>query len=405
MLLITIFAVLVFGFSLISRKLETTAITPPIVFTAAGIMLVMLSPAEVDTRVRSHLLLHLAEIGLALLLFSDAARTDLSVLWRIRNLPARLLGIGLPLTIMFGTVAGWLLFPELRFWEVAILAAILAPTDAGLGQLIVASPRVPLRIREALNVEAGLNDGLSVPFLLFFMALTSVAVDGPHAGFEQFIVEQLGYGAAIGAAIGIAGGLLLNAATRREWISDPFKQAGVVALPVLCIVVSETVSASMFIAAFVAGLTVQKGYRDAGRHSGEFGEIWGQILNLAVFFLFGLVVARSWHEIDLRIMAYAAVSLTVVRMAPVAISLMGMRLHRSTLLFLGWFGPRGLASIVLGLIYLEEELHLPGESTIKLATITTVLLSILAHGLSARPGIELYARQVDRLDAKSPERS
>ncbi|MDP2372931.1 cation:proton antiporter [Reyranella sp.] len=404
MALLAVFIVLVFAYGLVSRRLEGTVVTGPIVFTVAGIVAGTVAPGALAATVSSHFFLHLAEIGLVLLLFTDAGRTDLSLLWNIRDLPARLLAVGLPLTILLGTVAAGLVFPNLTLWEAAILAAILAPTDAGLGQIVVTSPRAPLRVRQALNVEAGLNDGLSVPFLLFFIALASASEEGTRASFTQFVVEQLGYGVAVGAAIGLVGGWLLGGAARRDWISGPFRQCGVVALPLLCLLVSDVVAASMFIAAFVAGLAVQKGFRDAAHHSLEFSEIWGQIINLSVFFLFGMIVARDWSDIDLAIAAYAVLSLTVVRLVPVALSLIGSGLGRATVLFMGWFGPRGLASIVLGLVYLEQEFKLPGESTIRLATIATVLLSIFSHGLSAQPGIALYARRVAALAADAPER-
>jgi NhaP-type Na+/H+ or K+/H+ antiporter len=286
-------------------------------------------------------------------------------------------------------------------WEAGILAAILAPTDAGLGQIIVNSPRVPVRIRQALNVEAGLNDGLSVPFLLFFMALAGTGMEDHQAGLARLIVEQLGFGAFIGVGIGLLGGWLLGLAHRREWMAESFQQLGLVALPLLCVLVSDAMSASMFIAAFVAGLVVQVGFAKAGTDSGRFAEEWGQLLNLSVFFLFGLLVARTGHQFTGAYLLYAVLSLTLVRMVPVAIALLGARLHKATVLFMGWFGPRGLASIVLGLVYLEHDMHLPGESTIRLAVMATVSLSIVAHGLTAMPGISLYAKHVGALDANA----
>ena len=185
---------------------------------------------------------------------------------------------------------------------------------------MVTSPYAPLRVRQALNVEAGLNDGLSVPFLLFFIALAAASEESARASFAQFVVEQLGYGVAVGAVIGLAGGWLLGAAARRDWISGPFKQCGVVALPLLCLLVSDAVAASMFIAAFVAGLAVQKGFPDAGRHSLEFGEIWGQIINLSVFFLFfsvqfgvlSILEEREGGTLDRILMAPIAKSAVMV---------------------------------------------------------------------------------------------
>jgi NhaP-type Na+/H+ or K+/H+ antiporter len=259
-----------------------------------------------------------------------------------------------------------------------------------------------MKIRQALNVEAGLNDGLAVPFLLFFMAMSGAA-EQEHAGLMRFIVEQLGFGVAIGVSIGALGGRLLHAAQQRGWVAPAWQQLGVVALPLLCLLASEAAGASMFIAAFVAGLAIQVAFADAGRHSGEFTEQWGQLLNLAVFFLFGLLAARAGSELDWTHAVYAALSLTVVRMLPVAVALLGTRLSAASVLFMGWFGPRGLASIVLGLVFLERQMPIAGESTIRLAVILTVACSIFAHGLSAMPGMALYARKVRSLAAGAPE--
>ena len=397
------FVSLLFLYSLASRRLERTIVTAPIVFTVAGMLMFPALPEIQRAGVDRSILLHLAEIGLVLLLFTDASCTDLNVLRSVGNLPARLLSIGMLLTILLGAVAARLLFPRLSIWEAGILAAILAPTDAGLGQVIVKSPRVPMRIRQGLNVEAGLNDGLSVPFLLFFIALAAAGSEGLGASLTQFIVEQLGFGVVVGLGIGLVGGWLLGLARRKASIAESFEQIGAVTLPLLCLIASEMVGASMFIAAFVAGLAVQIGFKEAGKHSVEFAEEWGQMLNLSVFFLFGMLVVRAWPQFSLTTVLYAILSLTVVRMLPVAIALIGMRLSKSTVLFMGWFGPRGLASIVLGLVYLEQEKHLPGETTIRLAVMMTVLLSIFAHGLSARPCIGLYVRKIASLGPASPE--
>ena len=403
MIPLAFFVSLLFLYSLLSGRLERTIVTAPIVFTVAGMLMFPALQGILRAGFTAKAALHVAEVGLVMLLFTDASRTDLNVLRSIRNLPARLLSTGMLLTILLGAVVARLVFPQLSIWEAGILSAILAPTDAGLGQVIVNSPRVPMRIRQALNVEAGLNDGLSVPFLLFFIAIVAAKIEGGAASLMQFIVEQLGFGALIGLAIGLAGGWSLGLARRKEWIAESFQQIGVVALPLLCLLASEMVEASMFIAAFVAGLAVQFGFKEAGKHSVEFAEEWGQLLNLAVFFLFGMAGVRDWPQFSVASWIYALLSLTLVRMLPVAIALIGTRLSAATVVFMGWFGPRGLASIVLGLVYLEQEMHLPGESTIRFAVEATVLLSIFAHGLSAMPGIGLYARKTTSLAADAPE--
>ena len=394
MISLSVLVSLFFFYSLVSRRLEQTIVTAPIVFTVAGMLMLPALPLIQKFGVNAGVLSWLAEIGLVLLLFTDASRTSLTVLLSIGTLAVRLLSIGMLLTILLGAIAARIVFPHLSNWEAGILSTVLAPTDAGLGQIVVNSPRVPASIRQALNVEAGLNDGLCVPFLMFFIALAAAKTEGREASLMQFIVEQLGYGLVIGGGIGLVGGWLLGLAERRRWVAESFQQIGIVALPLLCLAVSEIVGASMFIAAFVAGLAVQVGFKEAGARSVEFAEEWGQLFNLSVFFLFGLVAVQAWPQFNLGLVTYAVLSLTVVRMLPVATALIGTRLSVATVMFMGWFGPRGLASIVLGLVYLEQEVHLPGEPTIRLALIVTVLASIFAHGLSAAPGIQLYARKI-----------
>jgi NhaP-type Na+/H+ or K+/H+ antiporter len=406
MVLLTAFVVLVFVYSLLSRRLERTVVTAPMLFTAAGAAISFLPIVATELVVDRNVMLLVAELGLVMLLFTDACRISPRLLNAGRGLPIRLLSTGMLLTLLLGAVCAVVVFPGLSWWEAGILAAILAPTDAGLGQVIVNSEEVPTTVRQSLNVEAGLNDGLSVPFLLLFIALAVAHAGeaGPGSVLTRFLVEQLGYGTLIGIGIGGAGGWLLGLAHRARWMAPPLAQLGVVALPLLCAIASEAGGASMFIAAFVAGVAIQFGFGEASRHSVEFTEDWGQLFNYFVFFLFGAIVAGTLMQFTPSVVLYAVLSLTLVRMLPVALALVGTRLCRATVLFMGWFGPRGLASIVLGLVYLEHEARLPGEPTIRLAVMATVLFSIFAHGLSALPGIRLYARQVAALDPASPER-
>jgi len=405
MLLIAAFVASVFLYSLASRRLERTVLSAPLLFTGAGVLMAAFPVTVADLELDRNGFLLIAELGLVMTLFTDASRIGLRMLRGRASIPTRLLSVGMVLTLLLGAACAMLLFGSLSWAEAGILAAILAPTDAGLGQLIVSSPRVPERIRQALNVEAGLNDGLSVPFLLFFIAVAPT--EGGNSGgvhvLWQFLVEQLGYGALIGAGIGLAGGALLGRARRSDWMSGSLTQFGVVALPLACVLASEACGASMFISAFVAGLCAKAGFDEVGAHSVEFAEEWGQLFNFFVFFLFGLLVARVADRLDAAMLLYAVLSLTLIRMVPVAIALIGTGMSRSTTLFVGWFGPRGLASIVLGLVYLEKDIDLAGESTISLVVMTTVLLSIFAHGLSTLPGIDRYATLLARLDRSAPE--
>lgn len=403
MIFIAIFVLTVFLYSLVSRRLESTVITAPILFTLVGMLLYKLPPALTDPELKRQGSLLVAEIGLVMTLFTDAAHINLKSLTASGSLPTRLLTTGMLLTIVLGAACAMLVFPELSWFEAGILAAILAPTDAGLGAIIVNSPYVPTRIRQALNIEAGLNDGLSVPFLMCFIAMALQSNEDATSVLGRFIGEQIGYGSLIGIGIGAVGGGLLAQANRKQWMAEPMQQLALVAIPLLCVLASEASGASMFIAAYVAGFAVQFGFADAGRHSVEFTETWGQLFDFFVFFLFGLIVARSWTQFEYTHLLYAGLSLTLVRMLPVALALAGTGLSRSTILFMGWFGPRGLASIVLGLVYLERQANLPAETTIRLTVMATVLLSIFGHGLSALPGISFYAKRITALNSNAPE--
>ena len=332
MVLIATFIGLVFVYSLVSRRLEQTILTAPILFTAAGALMAFSPEALSELGLDRKGFMLVAELGLVMTLFTDASRIALRMLTGQANLPIRLLSTGMLLTIALGALCAMVVLGNLSWWEAGILAAILAPTDAGLGQVIVASPRVPQRIRQALNVEAGLNDGLAVPFLMFFIAL-AVAEEENILGsgvLARFLIEQLGYGTAIGLGVGLGGGWLLGVARRKGWMAEPLTQLGVVALPLACVLASEASGASMFIAAFVAGLATQVGFREVGKHSVELAEEWGQLFDFFVFFLFGLLVARVWTQFSFAVVLYGVLSLTVIRMMPVAIALRGTGLSRST---------------------------------------------------------------------------
>ncbi len=403
MVLLAIFVSLFFIFSLVSARIERTIFTAPIVFTIAGMIMSPALPLLQQAGINATIFLALAELGLVLLLFTDASQTSLRILKSTGSLPVRLLSAGMLLTIGLGMVVALLVFPNLSIWEAGILAVVLAPTDAGLGEIIIKSASVPPRVRESLLVEAGLNDGLAVPFLLFFIAIAAAKIEGAPLALTQFVVEQLGGGALVGLVIGLGGGWLISLARSKGWVEKSFQQIAVVALPLLCLAICAILDASMFIAAFVAGLSVQIGLRDVAEQSVEFGGQWGKLANLSVFFLFGLIVVRDWGQFRPAFWLYAVLSLTIVRMVPVALALVRTGLGSATKVFIGWFGPRGLASIVLGLVYLKQELSLPGEPTIRLAVIVTVLVSIFAHGLSATGGSELYARSVNSLESTAPE--
>jgi NhaP-type Na+/H+ or K+/H+ antiporter len=300
-------------------------------------------------------------------------------------------------------LAATTILPELTLWEAGVLACILATADTSLASLVVQSHRVPTFIREALSAESGLSDGLIVPFLMLFISLMQASAQGPARSFVGSVVQQIGFAVPLGTAIGLAGGWFLAVARRRGWASLPFQQLATVSLAPLCLVVAERVGTSPFIAAFVAGLALQIGLRGGSAGVVEFSENEGRLLNMVVFFFFGTAAGSSLARMGPAPVVYAVLSLTLVRMVPVAISLIGTRLSPPSVLFMGWFGPRGLASIVLGLVAVQQQAPAARTSLIGLALTATVLLSIVAHGLSASPGVNFYSRQVAQLDPDAPE--
>jgi NhaP-type Na+/H+ or K+/H+ antiporter len=386
-------ALALLGFAAVSGRLEGTPITAPIVFTTVGLFLGADALGLVEPDVSSEPVKLLAEATLAIVLFGDASRIDLQALRDEVSIPALLLGIGLPLTIVAGCATGLVLLGgSLTAPEVLLLAIVLAPTDAALGQAVVTLPRLPVRIRQGLNVESGLNDGICVP--LFFIALALAQADaGALSGGEaaRLVAEEIGYGVLGGVAAGALGAAVIVFAGRRKWIDEPWLQVVPATTAVLAYGLADAVGGSGFIAAFVGGAVFGALRR---RHGGEVGyllEELGGILSSVTFVVFGAIMlgaalgATTW-----QIALYAVLSLTVVRMLPVAIALVGTAARRPTVGFVGWFGPRGLASIVFAVIVIEEG-GLAHEDVIVTTTVLTVALSILAHGLTAAPLAGRYA--------------
>jgi len=398
-----VLACVVFAFGIVSRRLEGTVLTAPIVFVLAGAVLGPAGLGLVEMGLDDHTVLLLGEIALALVLFTDAARTDLFTLRQNRALPLRLLGIGMPLTIALGTIIAALLLTDLTVWEAAIVGTVLAPTDAALGQAVVSNLRVPVRVRQALNVEAGLNDGLSVPFLALFLIL---ADEGrlPARAWARFALEQVGLGVLVGVGIGLAGGWLVAWASRKGWMTGAFQRLALLALALIAWALADQIGGNGFIAAFVGGLAVGPTAKSVGEQLFRFTEAEGQLLSLSVFFVFGALVIGLMRPLSWEVALYALLSLTAIRVLPVALSLLRTRLAGVSVLFAGWFGPRGLASIVLGLIVVAEAPQLAGRNEIEVVVALTVLLSVLLHGLTATPLSAAYARRVEGMAQDAPEK-
>jgi NhaP-type Na+/H+ or K+/H+ antiporter len=391
-------AICILGFGLVSGRLQNSVITPPIVFVLFGLLVSPRALGWVEFEIDSGVIHTLAELTLILVLFTDAARIDLRLLRREHDLPVRLLVIGLPLTIVAGTLVAAVMLDTLTFWEAAVLAAILAPTDAALGQAVVSSERVPVRIRQALNVESGLNDGIALPVMLILLSIAGAAEHSQGATYwVQFAALQVILGPLVGIGVGYFGGKLIEHAARIGWINHAFQDLSALGLSLLAFAGAELIGGNGFIAAFCAGLTLGNCSRAICTCLYEFAEAEGQLLTLLIFMVFGaLMLPMTLDHFSWAILAYGVLSLTLIRIVPVVISLVGAGLRWQTVSFLGWFGPRGIASILFVLLVVEES-QLPGREQILIVVMATVVLSVFAHGVTAYPGAKWYERQVEKI--------
>ncbi|TDJ22225.1 MAG: sodium:proton antiporter [Gammaproteobacteria bacterium] len=385
------------GFSVFSGKLQGTIITAPLVFIVFGFAIGEggFSIAQLDL---DHGAIHLlAEATLILVLFSDAARIDLSRLRKDHNLPVRMLALGLPLVMVTGMAVAMLLFEHFSIWEAALLAAILAPTDAALGQAVVSDEAVPVRIRQAINVESGLNDGIALPVVLFLASAASAAQQSSTGDWLAFAAGQLILGPIVGAAIGFCGARALDVAAEREWSTTAFQGIGVISVALLAFVVAELVGGNGFIAAFIGGMVFGNSVRHPCTFLFEFMATEGELLVLITFLVLGAVMLPdALQHLNWTWVLYATLSLTLVRMIPIGLSLLGTGIRLPSYLFLGWFGPRGLASILFALLILEDAELVHGHELLSV-TIITVVLSALLHGITAAPLAKAYGKMTREL--------
>jgi NhaP-type Na+/H+ or K+/H+ antiporter len=385
--------------ALTARRLASWNISSAIAMVVLGVVVTNPPLDLIDLSPNSESVQLITELALALVLFSDASRVNLRELRADPGLPTRLLLIGLPLTIVLGFFAATLL-TDLDPWLCALAATALAPTDAALGAPVVADSRVPMRIRRTLNVESGLNDGLATPLVMFFLA-GAVAEAGSVHFSPGSALADLALGLLAGVAIGLGGGWLLRLARGRRWTTAT---SVAILVPILAFVSyfsALELDANGFVAAFVGGLVFGSTQRDAGE-IGEFGEELGELFGLLVWLIVGALAVNVLEDITWGMFGLALLALTVLRMIPVALALMGSGLDRTTVVFIGWFGPRGLASIVFGIIAIDALPAAEGQSIIALITLT-VILSVLVHGVTARPLARRYGEQANDRDEDAAE--
>jgi sodium/hydrogen antiporter len=333
-------AVMLLAYGAVSGRLRTVPVSQAMVFVTLGLLAGDRVLDLVEADAANQFVRHLAEATLTLVLFCDAVRVNRGRLRHEAALPTRLLGFGLPLTIAAGTLAGLALFPQLDLWTAAALATMLAPTDAALGLPVVTDPRLPSRIRQGLNVESGLNDGVCVPLLIIFLTIAQAEEGIGHLEPVTVIVEEIGFGVAAGVAAGALGAWPLRRFARRGWMEGTWRQITAVATALLAYAAAAALGGSGFIAAFVAGIAFRLVAADLAKEATFLAEQSGELLDAITFLLFGaLLLGPALGELDWRVGLYAVASLTLVRMLPVALAMVGAGMRRFTVVFLGWFGP------------------------------------------------------------------
>nr|WP_300048241.1 cation:proton antiporter [uncultured Nocardioides sp.] len=402
---------LVLAWAVSSRLLARSNITGAIVFAVAGYVLANPTWGPLVVDVETPVIHLVAELTLALLLFSDAARVNVSQLRRDIAFPARLLGIGLPLSIVLGSLLAAAMFDDLSWAIAGFVGATLAPTDAALSAQVINDERIPLRLRRALNVESGLNDGIATPIVVFMLALAAsqLGTTGHGESGSGGALVDLAVGVVVGVVVGLGSARMIAAGSRRQWIIPGGRRVATLAAALASFALAVALDGNGFIAAFVAGIAFGAGLPDDVadvEEVGELPELLGEVMALAVWFLFGAaLVPVALDHASWSTLAYALLSLTVVRMVPVALALVGTGLDALTVAFVGWFGPRGLASVVFALLAVEELGEIPVVGQAIAIVALTVLLSVVAHGVSAGPLGRRYVRAESEDDPAEAPRS
>ncbi|NOQ88494.1 MAG: sodium:proton antiporter [Gammaproteobacteria bacterium] len=387
-------AIFILIYSSVAGRVERSWISGPMIFTCFGLLI---SPSEfglLSWNVDGKILSTLAEITLAMVLFTDASSANFSVLKSSSILPSRLLFIGLPLTILLGFGFGTLIFDDASIIAIALLATMLAPTDAALGKAVISNTAVPDKVRQTLNVESGLNDGICVPVLLIFLTIAQgdIGENGTGILAIKLVLEQIGIGLLVGLLIAFTSVQLLKLAWQQKWLTPTWRQIPVVAMALACFTMAQHFGGSGFIAAFCGGLLfgfLEENQRDEFLQAAEGT---GDTLALITWIIFGAVIADTLiHDMSWSILLYAVLSLTVIRMLPVFLALTGSGISTEGKLFIGWFGPRGLASIVFAVIVIDSKMV--ERDPIILVVACTIILSIIAHGITANPWAKAYGKR------------
>lgn len=392
-----LFSLFILLYGLFAERVDRTLVSGPMLAMLVGIVFgpPVLNLFQSNLQAEDYRLI--AELALALVLFTDASKSNLMELRKNAGLPIRLLFIGLPLTILFGMIAGFIIFKGFTWMEIGILATMLAPTDAALGKAVVTNQAVPAKIRESLNIESGLNDGISVPVLLLFIEFFISSQSG--SGLDSYyglllFIKVIGIGLLAGIAITFGIALLVHFSKVHQWLSGSWKPIIIIALAFACFSAAEITGGSGFIACFAGGFlygTLTNKYK-LGNTAVDSAEVAGDSISLLTWVIFGAFVVTSYYkEFTWEVALFAVLSLTVIRMLPVYLSLVKTDISLKVKLFMGWFGPRGLATIVFAIMVLE--VPLPNIDTIIVTTVCVILLSVVLHGFTANPFIKMLNKK------------
>lgn len=383
-----VLTLLVLCYAVVSGVVKRWYVAPALIFVLVGMALGPFGFDLIEGGPDTSTFTVLAQLALTLILFNQAAELDLSAVLRRREVTFRLLAVGIPLAIALGVITAVLVLPVMPLWEAVCLAAIVAPTEVALIHALLADRRIPERIRHALSTESGFYDGFALAALLAALALASerTAPQAEHWGW--FLVRTELVSAGVGVAVGMAGGWVIGRSRRRDWMGDTWAQLATVAIALVCFQVGEHLHGSGFVAAFAGGLAFAFASRRVGHHPDmHVSDAAAQLLELLVFALFGgYAVIVGWREASWRVVLFAVVALLLVRLAAVSVALLRSDVPVRDRLFIGWFGPRGISTLVLGLLVVERG-DLVQQSLIVQVVVVTVTLSLVLHSLSAWPGI------------------
>lgn len=384
----------------VSKRIRGTVISLPMIYTLFGLAVAFLFPDLVSLQYNSPIVKTIAELTLVLVLASDSSRIKLKNLSRYHDLSIRMLLLGLPLTFVAGTLVGALIFTGSNIWLLAILAVALAPIDSSLAESSVDNPNVPMRIRQTLNVEGGMDDGITLPFILLFISLAvSTEIGGKTGSFLLFTAQKIGFGIIAGLIMGYLAARYISWGDKSGWISSQFQKIAWLALVLLTYGAAEAIGGNGFIAAFffgiISGNTIEK---PESNRLHRFAEVENTLLMMLTFMFYGAVMLfPALQHINIEMIIYAILSLTLARMLPVAISLIGTKLRLESVLYLGWFGPRGIASILYVYTILQVE-GIDRQEMIFSLVMITIFFSVLMHGISAVPLTNRYARRIAKLE-------